>query len=270
MLRGQSQQGSVWVCEPMLWHIPEGREQERSWASPPNSSRALGRSNGRDWLFQVRTGPGVARAQTKATARDWATKCLHLEHGLHRNLPQAAVSKGLWVNPLDAKNLRDVFALLLTVKPCWMWHLFTGGRWGWGGGGEYGGQYSWLRTVLNLISSSGSSSFEYLWWTAEQRSVQKWPVALPGAQKGRRRGKKATDITRGMFSVAPAQIVCREICWHVGILALPQPRILLAGSTWLFWAVGTAVVHLSEHLAPYPSTPWHCHLSAGPMCVSLP
>lgn len=46
----------------------EGTQEELGLTS--NSSRALGRSNGRDWLFQVRTGPGVARAQAKAAARD--------------------------------------------------------------------------------------------------------------------------------------------------------------------------------------------------------
>lgn len=132
VLSGQSQQGRVWVCEamPMTHSSREGTQEELGLTS--NSSRALGRSNGRDWLFQVRTGPGVARAQAKAAARDWATKCLHLEHRLDRNLPQAAVSEGLWVNPLEVKNLAD-FSFPFSLTSLGEWNLFLQGV---GGGGE--------------------------------------------------------------------------------------------------------------------------------------
>ena len=145
VLSGESQPGCVWasVCEamPVTCSLREGTGEELGLTSRQQQSPSQKRW--RDWLFQKRTRTAAARSQTKAAARDWATKCLRVKHGLDRNRPQAAASKGLWVNPLEVKNLTDFFspASLLSLNECDIFLQWVGGRWG---RGEDGGQDSLL------------------------------------------------------------------------------------------------------------------------------
>lgn len=247
------------VClKPCLWHIPQGRGLARSWVSPPSRSRALGRSNGRDWLFQARTGPGVARAQTKAAARDWATKCLHLKHGLSRNLPQAAVSKGLWVNPLEVKNWQ-IYPLSPPptphppVKPQWMQHLFTGARWGVGRKMEgniacYRLSYTWapaqVPAALNICDELQGTFVPRSSPQLFQELVG-WGQALPAPHQGLR------GIAGGVGGV--------ECClWHMPRLSVEE----LLG----FWLL----LSLAGYWLAAHSSGWLRGLSAGHIILACP
>lgn len=192
------------------------------WRGAPSSSRALGRSDGRDWLFQVRTGPGVARTLTKAAARDWATKWLHLKHGLNRNLPQAAVSKGLWVNPLGVKNLTEFFF------PFWLLNLSErdiflqgiGGRWG---GGKDGG-WRTIYLAIDCAISELQLRFRQLWiFVVNCRA----PLHPEAAHSSSRHAVKGQGVSGATWS--PPGPHCKGRCclWHL-------PR-LSVGKLLVFW-----------------------------------
>lgn len=67
-------QGSGWVCEamPVTHSLREGTGEELGLTS--QHQQGPRQKDGRDWLFQVRTGPGVARAQTKANSKGLSNK----------------------------------------------------------------------------------------------------------------------------------------------------------------------------------------------------